>query len=159
VRTGPSVLGKLEPFRPKTAPSVTLTPPLAKPASLLPHQPGQLQPFFSAPTPRPAALGPAATTPAARPSQPAGQTQTQRRGRLIVQVATFQEEGGARDLVNRLRAAGHPAFLQRSELAGVGPSYRVRVGPYEDIDLAQGAAGRICIQYSFPAFVTREDQP
>jgi hypothetical protein len=44
-------------------------------------------------------------------------------------------------------------------LEGVGPRYRVRVGPYEDIDLAQGAAGRIRIQHSLPAFVTREDQP
>jgi cell division septation protein DedD len=153
VRSVPPVLGKLKPFRPETAPPVTMALPVPKPSP--PTAPGLPQPYQGLTTPRPTApAGPVASSP-----QAASPVPVQRRGQLLVQVATFQGESGARDLVNRLRAAGHPAFLTRSELEGVGPRYRVRVGPYEDIDLAQGAAGRIRIQHSFPVFVTREDQP
>jgi cell division septation protein DedD len=57
----------------------------------------------------------------------------------------------------RLRRAGLPAYVRRSNVKGVGLRYRVRVGPYGDFDEAKGAAGRLRLQQRLPAYVTRED--
>lgn len=98
-------------------------------------------------TPPPSATAPRPTAPAAQPKQ----------GRFTVQVASFKEEGQARDLIAQLRGAGHPAYMVPVRLEGVGMRYRVRVGPFYDLDQAQGAAGRIRLQLTLAAYVTRED--
>ncbi|MBU4603355.1 MAG: SPOR domain-containing protein [Proteobacteria bacterium] len=43
------------------------------------------------------------------------------------------------------------------DVQGAGRRYRVRVGPYAQLDAAQGAAGRIRLQHKLAAYVTRRD--
>jgi cell division septation protein DedD len=56
-----------------------------------------------------------------------------------VQVASVQDIKGADKLVAELRNKGYQAYQIRSEVAGKGVWYRIRVGGFED----RGAAGKI----------------
>jgi cell division septation protein DedD len=97
-------------------------------------------------TPKPEAK-PAA--PAARP--PAGDK------RFAVQVASFSEKNQALNLVRRLQDSGYPAYMLPVRVQGAGRRFRVRVGPYAQLDAAQGAASRIRLQHKLAAYVTRRD--
>lgn len=78
-------------------------------------------------------------------------------GRYTVQVASLNDQGQADAMAMRLRAAGLPAYVRKAQVQGVGVRYRVRVGAYDDLDQAQGAAGRIRLQQRLAAYVTRVD--
>jgi DedD protein len=84
-------------------------------------------------------------------------TQAEGKGRFAVQVASFSEENQAVNLVRRLQASGYHAYSLMVDVKGAGRRYRVRVGPYEQLDEAQGAAGRIRLQHKLAAYVTRRE--
>ncbi len=87
-----------------------------------------------APKPKPApAIKPVA---AAKPKEaphpkPAVRTAPQK-GHFTIQVAAVQETQSAEKLVARLRKQGYQAYQLRSDVAGKGVWYRVRVGAFED---------------------------
>lgn len=135
----PPVYGEVRPVAPLSPPPAK--PPASTPAPVKPPAAPAVQPL-----PRPA-TPPAQATPVAQP----------RKGRFTVQVASFKDEDQARELLAQLRGGGHPAYMVPVRLEGVGMRYRVRVGPFYDLDVAQGAAGRIRLQLTLAAYVTRED--
>jgi DedD protein len=53
-------------------------------------------------------------------------------GHFAVQVASVQDIKGAERMVAKLRAKGYPAYQIRSDVAGKGIWYRIRVGGFED---------------------------
>lgn len=53
-------------------------------------------------------------------------------GHFTVQVASVQDIRGAERMVAQLRAKGYQAYQIRSDVAGKGIWYRVRVGGFED---------------------------
>lgn len=89
--------------------------------------------------------------PASAPAQAEG------KGRFAVQVASFSEKNQAVNLVRRLQESGYRAYSLMVDVRGAGRRYRVRVGPYEQLDEAQGAAGRIRLQHKLAAYVTRRE--
>lgn len=116
------------------------------------------------PPPRPATPNP--SVPASPPpsasgaptsSSPAGVAPpTAAKGRFTVQVASFKDEEPARELLAQLKSAGHPAYLVSASVEGVGTRFRVRVGPFNELEAAQGAAARIRMQLLLAAYVTRD---
>lgn len=152
------------PAKPPETPAAPATPPAKPPVygevrPVAPLNPPPPKPAAPMPTPvKPAT--PVAAQPPARPATPPAQAATaaqSRKGRFTVQVASFKEEDQARELLAQLRGGGHPAYMVPVRLEGVGMRYRVRVGPFYDLDVAQGAAGRIRLQLTLAAYVTRED--
>ncbi|CAO0819837.1 DedD protein [Desulfarculales bacterium] len=142
-------------------------PPPAKPPEARPAPPAPLtsepKPFLPdppagrpAPPPAPAQTAAVHQAPAT-PQAPANAQNPQRGGRFTVQVASFKDEEQARKLLGQLRAGGHPAYVVPVRLEGVSTRYRVRVGPFYDLDVAQGIAGRIRLQLTLAAYVTKED--
>lgn len=75
--------------------------------------------------------------------------------RFAVQVASFQDKTQAFNLVRSLQDKGLPAYTQIGKIKGVGRRYRVRVGPYADLDEAKGVASRLRLRYELAAYVTR----
>lgn|GEM_PF-584282 len=119
------------------------------------------QPYVPPPgwtPPRPAPGAPSAAPAPPQPSSPAppASAAPAAKGRFTVQVASFKDEEPARELLGQLKAAGHPAYLVSAAVEGVGTRYRVRVGPFGDLDTAQGAAARIRMQLLLAAYVTRD---
>ena len=148
---------------PPPAPTTTVRPPFTpQPFVPPPNQPRPQQftpqPFAPQGSVAPARPAPQPAHPAPAPAPPQAQAQAQaRKGRFTVQVASFKDEAQARELLGQLKASGHPAYLVSTSLENVGTRYRVRVGPYQDLEGAQGAAARIRMQLLLAAYVTRED--
>src|SRR3990172_9268786 len=51
-------------------------------------------------------------------------------GRYTVQIAAFQKEEEAKQIVNNLKSKGYPAFIKTAEVPGKGTLYRVRIGTF-----------------------------
>lgn len=62
--------------------------------------------------------------------------------RFAVQAAALRSEQAARDLMARLKSAGLPAYVERTEAAD-GPRWRVRAGPYATRADAERARTRL----------------
>lgn len=62
--------------------------------------------------------------------------------KFAVQAAAPRSEQAARELMTKLKAAGLPAFVERTEAAD-GPRWRVRVGPYPTRADAERARTRL----------------
>jgi cell division septation protein DedD len=62
-----------------------------------------------------------------------------KKGRFSIQVAAVQNVQSAEHLAAKLRKQGYRAYRLRSEVAGKGVWYRVRVGAFED----RGEANRV----------------
>lgn len=118
----------------KTLPEV---PPRVKPAPAPARQATRQKPA-SRPKPEPApAVKPEPAPkpkPAPQPKPPAA-TAAQK-GRFTIQVAAVQESKNAEQLVAELRKKGYRAYQIRSEVAGRGVWYRVRVGGFDNRDAA-----------------------
>ncbi|MBU4565026.1 MAG: SPOR domain-containing protein [Desulfarculus sp.] len=136
----------------KTSPVAPDAP--AKPAAK-PPEPAPA-PQAQAPAPAPTAKPAPAPTAPAQPQGPV-QAQPQDKRRFTVQVASFSDKDQALNLVRRLQDSGYPAYTLMVDVQGAGRRYRVRVGPYAQLDAAQGAAGRIRLQHKLAAYVTRRD--
>jgi cell division septation protein DedD len=136
---------KHEPFKslPKqTSKKVRKVPAAAKAPTKKPAaEPKPAPKLRSTPKPEPApAVEQAATAkPKEAPrSKPAPRTAPQK-GQFSVQVAAVQNAKSAEQLSARLRKQGYRSYHVRSEVAGKGVWYRVRVGAFED----RGAADRM----------------
>ncbi len=93
------------------------------------------------PKPKPAPADKPAVSPKQKSSpkpKPAPQTVAQK-GRFSIQVAAVQNAQSADQLAARLRKQGYRAYRLRSEVAGKGVWYRVRVGAFEN----RGEADRV----------------
>ncbi|MCF8116957.1 MAG: SPOR domain-containing protein [Desulfarculaceae bacterium] len=97
------------------------------------------------PAPQPPAK--AEATPPEKPAEASG--------RFAVQVASFSDKEQALNLVRRLQDSGYRAYMLMVTVQGAGRRFRVRVGPYAELDAAQGAASRIRLQHKLGAYVTR----
>ena len=62
--------------------------------------------------------------------------------KFSVQAAAPRSEQAARDLMARLKSAGLPSYVERTETAD-GPRWRVRTGPYATRAEAERARGRL----------------
>ncbi|MCB2193435.1 MAG: SPOR domain-containing protein [Deltaproteobacteria bacterium] len=139
----------------KTAPATPAKPPpAAKPAAKPAPKP--------APKPPEAAPAPQAQAPLKAPEAqpvpaPAAPAQVTEKGRFTVQVASFSDKNQALNLVRRLQDSGYRAYTLMVDVQGAGRRFRVRVGPYAELDAAQGAAGRIRLQHKLAAYVTRRE--
>lgn len=63
----------------------------------------------------------------------------------VVQLASLTGEEAARELVQRLRSKGYPAFVQVAEISGVR-YHRVRVGPETDRARADALASKLAVE-------------
>lgn len=120
---------KAEPF--KTLPQASIQPePVPKP---------QQKATASKPKPKPVVKPKPAPKPKpAAPPRPDTRKAVQK-GAYAIQVAASKDSKSAERLVNKLRSKGYKAYQIRTEVAGKGVWYRVRVGSYKD----QSAAGKV----------------
>ncbi len=144
----------------KPSPAPHAKPPEAAPASSVPATTAPAAPTAppaQAAKPAPAVTAPAtasAPAPSAAPAAPANGGEDKR---FTVQVASFSDKEQALTLVRRLQDGGYPAYTLIVEVQGAGRRFRVRVGPYAQLDAAQGAASRIRLQHKLAAYVTRRE--
>jgi len=75
-------------------------------------------------------------------SKPAPKTVAQQ-GRFSIQVAAVQNPQSAEQLAAKLRKQGYRAYRLRSEVAGKGVWYRVRVGAFENRGEADRVLGKL----------------
>jgi cell division septation protein DedD len=102
----------------------------------------------TAPPDRPAAEPqPPATTPAAGRSRDAAG--------WVVQVAALRDRAAAISIIRRLSSKDYPAFIVEPAAGTPAPSYRVRVGPYQDRREAETIARRLEREEQFKPFITR----
>jgi cell division septation protein DedD len=120
--------GKETAFQPaKPAQSVGRKPTAAKPAAptAKPRPPATPSPDpVSKPKPKPPSAPKTASGSRPDPAMTAGD--------FSVQVASVQDIKGADRMVAELRAKGYQAYLIRSDVAGKGIWYRIRVGGFDD---------------------------
>ena len=94
-------------------------------------------PVTDAPTPKPT------PKPVVKPP-PSPEPQASRAsGKFTVQVAALKDLQGATRLVAELRKKGYRAYQIRTEVAGKGVWYRVRVGAFTDSAGAREVAGKL----------------
>jgi len=95
-----------------------------------------------------------AATPA--PKKVAAQADDQAGGDYSVQVASFKDKPQAQELAARLSGGGHPSFIVEAQVSGLGPRYRVRVGPFKTKQDAQTAADSIRERHKLAGLVLKE---
>ncbi len=118
----------------------------AKPAKPVRRKPVEAKPAVPAARPRPAASAPPASAAKPKPrAAPASKTDSGSKpgpaatpGHFTVQVASVQDIKGAEKMVAGLRAKGYQAYQVRSDVDGRGIWYRVRVGSFQDRQVAAG---------------------
>ena len=64
-------------------------------------------------------------------------------GRYTIQIGAFQKEGEAKQIVNKLKSKGYPAFIKTAEVPGKGTWYRVRIGTFSTRVTAKLYAGNL----------------
>jgi DedD protein len=97
-----------------------------------------------------AAKAPAASEakPVAKPAEKAEKveagkaTSASNNGRIYLQVAALGSDAAARELVQRLKKAGHAAIVEKVETKE-GTRYRVRVGPFATREDAEQARAKL----------------
>lgn len=72
-----------------------------------------------------------------------------------VQVGAFAERGAAERLAGELRAAGLPCYVTPPK-AGEPSRFRVRVGPLESREDAEGVAGELKKERGLPTWILEE---
>jgi cell division septation protein DedD len=73
---------------------------------------------------------------------------------LLIQVSSLKGSAAADNLVQSLRKKGFPAFILKSDVAGKGLWYRVRIGPYKDKTEAEKILARLKKQNFNAIFVS-----
>lgn len=127
--------GKEPGFKPAKPVKPLAPKPLPKPpASVAKAAP---PPAERIPKPKPEAKPAAATKAAARPPVHA------KTEHYSIQVAAVQDIKGAGKLVAELRRKGYQAYQIRSEVAGKGTWYRIRVGGFEDRGAAENVLRKL----------------
>jgi cell division septation protein DedD len=110
------------------------------------------------PTPDDAAAAAEKTSP--EPSQPPAPDTGKEGGRTdaagwVVQVAALRDRAAAISIIRRLSSKEYPAFIVEPAAGTAAPSYRVRVGPYQDRREAEAIARRLEREEQFKPFITR----
>ncbi len=121
------------PFKAKLPPKPEPIPILEKPASVSAPKPLPVPAPKPAPVskPKPAPVLKQASDPRPKIKPAPGKE------RFTIQVAAVKTAGNAGRLVSTLRKKGYQAYQVRSEVAGKGVWYRVRVGAFESRHAAQ----------------------
>jgi DedD protein len=83
---------------------------------------------------------PKTNTAAAAPSAPSSAAAG---SRFVLQIGQFDDETAAQNWVNKLKAAGVPAYLEHRKLADGGTKSLLRAGPFPDRASAQAALGKV----------------
>lgn len=121
---------KEEPFKslPKQTPAQARK--ITEPAKAPPDEPKPAAKPKSKPAPavKQAAAPKPKSAPSPKPTAPAAS----QKGRFAIQVAAVKNALSAEQLAARLRKRGYRAYRLRSEVAGKGVWYRVRVGAFEE---------------------------
>jgi cell division septation protein DedD len=73
----------------------------------------------------------------------------------VVQVAALRDRNAASAIVRRLSGKGYRAFLVDPAAGAPAPSYRVRVGPFQDRREAEQVSRRLEREEQFKPFITR----
>ncbi len=130
----------------------------AEPASQPASQPSTpARATTSVPAPAPATstttTAPAAQPAASPPAATASASDDASTGPWIIQVFSSQDAPQAESVVDRLRGGGFNAFLSPVEVDG-RTMYRVRVGPFDERDVADREATRIRQGYRLDTWIT-----
>lgn len=134
----------------KFTPRLALPPPAAEPAPLTPP-PDAPAPAATAPSPDASKVKPGAGADEAKAEAERARAALEGKaaadkpvkgGKFAVQAAATANETSARELSERLRKAGLPAYTERHETTE-GARFRVRVGPYGSRDEADRARARL----------------
>ena len=132
--------GKATPFKP-------VKPLVPAPAPKPPDDPKPVPEAKPVEPPAAAKPSPKTTAPVAVPKPALASTPKMaaatERGHFSVQVASVQESRGAEQLVEQLRKKGYQAYQIRSEVAGKGVWYRIRVGAFGDRGAAEKMLARL----------------
>lgn len=75
----------------------------------------------------------------------------------IVQVGSFSREANAQVLRDKLKSSGYAAYLESAK-SGVGPVYRVRIGPVKSRAEAEELVGKLSKQGGYRAIVLVNDE-
>jgi cell division protein FtsN len=70
-----------------------------------------------------------------------------------VQVGAFGEEENARNLADKLGADGYRAYVVEPLASDEKPLYRVRVGPFHDVEEAAGTAAELQEKYGLSPYI------
>ncbi|MCG5515831.1 SPOR domain-containing protein [Ectothiorhodospira sp. 9100] len=120
----------------------TVAPEVSTPRMLQAPAPDSVREPQARPLPDNAASQPEASTTESRPSARPQPGSTPVSGGWVVQVGSFSQESNARAETERLRQAGFPAFVERTEAEGRS-LFRVKVGPELERRAAQGLKTRL----------------
>ena len=123
---------KVEPIKKDIAASPTILPTPVAPAVKKPElQKKEIEAKIT-PTPLPIEKQTKLETKEAEPIKKniAALPPIQSGGRYTVQIAAFQKEEEAKQIVNNLKSKGYPAFIKTAEVPGKGTWYRVRIGTF-----------------------------
>jgi cell division septation protein DedD len=112
---------KKEPFRSLPQAKVAPRPSPGAPAASKSPRPSEPRPVVKPKAP-----------PKSLPKQISKPDKVVQKGRFTIQVAASQDVKKAEKLVRRLRQKGFRAYQMRSEVAGKGVWYRVRIGAFEN---------------------------
>ncbi|MCG5524132.1 SPOR domain-containing protein [Ectothiorhodospira haloalkaliphila] len=141
--------------RPTTAAAprgdATVAPEVSTPRMLQAPAPGSAREPQARPLPDNAASQPAPSAESRPPARPQpGSTPVA--GGWVVQVGSFSQESNARAEAERLRQAGFPAFVERTEAEGRS-LFRVKVGPELERRAAQALKARLEREQELPGIV------
>jgi cell division septation protein DedD len=92
----------------------------------------------------------AATVPERTQSAPAGHE-----GRYTLQVISYREPGEARIFASALRKRGHAAYVTTGTVEGRGTHWRVRIGPFDTRQQAQGYRATFEREEGMNTFIVR----
>ncbi|MBW2422566.1 MAG: SPOR domain-containing protein, partial [Deltaproteobacteria bacterium] len=76
-------------------------------------------------------------------------------GGFSVQVGSFAQSEGAEKVAQELQGKGYPVYVTPAAVAG-GGRWRVRVGPVDTRDEAEGFAARLKREEQLPTWVLSE---
>jgi DedD protein len=110
------------------------------------------------PTPSDSAAAPERQV--AEPKSASGDASQQKTARgdttgWVVQIAALRDRAAAISIIRRLSSKDYPAFIVEPAAGTPAPSYRVRVGPYQDRREAEAIARRLEREEQFKPFITR----
>ncbi|WP_050454276.1 SPOR domain-containing protein [Candidatus Burkholderia verschuerenii] len=99
-------------------------------------------------TPKPAAKPQAdesteSTQAQAKPATPSAPSSGAAGSRFVLQIGQFDDETAAQNWVNKLKAAGVPAYLEHRKLSDGGTKSLLRAGPFPDRASAEAALAKV----------------
>ena len=75
--------------------------------------------------------------------------------KFVVQVAAYRAKFAADTLNDKLRKKGYPSYIAKAEIYGKGVLYRVRIGNFDNRNMAEQYANKLRKDEHFSPFITR----